>query len=654
MKKWRVLLLLFIFGFSYIDSYTLQIEDLSPEAREFVSISGGGPVRVTLRDGRSVEGIVILDTPDKIVIRVKHGPTVTASSSYSKTDIKSIEPLDLEPQFAEKLLQLEPQPHFEEIDYEKTIKLFEEFLEKCKNSPHYSEVEKRKKIFDEGLERLRKGLVFINGEWVTPMCAAIIKFDEYSMQMAELRKTPEYARRDPRVIAAYEQIAEQRIELVRDLPRKLQQQIPYLLSKKEFDSAAETITSFIQFWMTKVMSHQDVTGYAVEEKIREMFQGTDFSRIIEIEKEILNSYKESGKGKTEEKPKISVPDDMVFIPGGFFLMGNPSGKVGDDNFPARLVYVSPFLIDKYEVSNAQYRKFVEYVKKTGDASMEHKDAPPLKDHTPVGWKYPELSGDDQPVVGVDWFDAWAYAHWAGKDLPTEAQWEKAARGLDTGNYPWGDRDPSKVIANWGAGRLYLVGLVNEPRKQKYELECKVAEQSGGCMCVKTEAPPPFQPLTLPNVTWRCDSLPSVIEDIVKEGLVQKEKLKLEDVSYYGVVNMAGNAAEWVRDYYDEKCYSTAPFKDPFGPDSGLYRVYRGGSYLSENPMELCVYKRFYARSAQQKKGCDDSGRPFVGFRCARYIDLIQPPEPKKEKAMSFEEIMKELEKERELKKKKGR
>jgi hypothetical protein len=89
---------------------------------------------------------------------------------------------------------------------------------------------------------------------------------------------------------------------------------------------------------------------------------------------------------------------MVFVPGGFFLMGRESSDSRQDDFPLRVIYVSPFLIDKCEVTNAEYRKFVEHVKKTGDSTMEHPDAPPLKEHGAEGWKHQNLAGDRQPVM----------------------------------------------------------------------------------------------------------------------------------------------------------------------------------------------------------------------------------------------------------------
>ncbi len=99
--------------------------------------------------------------------------------------------------------------------------------------------------------------------------------------------------------------------------------------------------------------------------------------------------------------------------------------------------VGSFRIDRDEVTNRQYRDFLA----AGGHASCHPSEPSGKDHTPQFWSEPTLNGDDQPVVGVDWFDAYAYAHWAGKRLPTEDEWERAARGPEGRHYPWGNDPP---------------------------------------------------------------------------------------------------------------------------------------------------------------------------------------------------------------------
>ncbi len=134
--------------------------------------------------------------------------------------------------------------------------------------------------------------------------------------------------------------------------------------------------------------------------------------------------------------------DMVLIPAGEFIMGIDDQR--DDCRPQHKVYLPAFYIDRYEVTNAQYYEFLEYIRKTGDHSKCHKDEPPGKDHTPREWKDPYYNNPEFPVTRIDWFDAYAYAAWAGKRLPTEAEWEKAARGANGNWWPWGNNwDPRK-------------------------------------------------------------------------------------------------------------------------------------------------------------------------------------------------------------------
>jgi formylglycine-generating enzyme required for sulfatase activity len=130
--------------------------------------------------------------------------------------------------------------------------------------------------------------------------------------------------------------------------------------------------------------------------------------------------------------------NMVLIPAGSFLYGAEK----------REVYLPAFYIDRYELSQAEYDQFLQYITRTGDHSRCNRSEPPTKNHTPSGWGAKALSDPRYPVVGLDYWDAYAYAHWAGKRLPTEEEWEKAARGTDGRLYPWGDEwDPERC--NWG-------------------------------------------------------------------------------------------------------------------------------------------------------------------------------------------------------------
>jgi len=234
------------------------------------------------------------------------------------------------------------------------------------------------------------------------------------------------------------------------------------------------------------------------------------------------------------------PVPMVTIPAGKFLMGNPEGKGRADEWPQRSVYLEAFAIDQIEVTNQRYMAFV--------TTTGHRNPP-----NPYGTG-PLLSanGIEQfPVVQTTWYDAKAYCAWAKKRLPTEAEWEKAARGTDGRLFPWGNEPATSKRANfdreWEDERtLYPVG-----------------------------------------------SLP-------------------DGDSPYGVKDMAGNAREWVSDWYDPDYYKHAPDENPLGPDKrGVVRSIRGGSWHS--PMaDITTSARGRGGFALQTHG--------TGFRCARGLE----------------------------------
>ena len=187
---------------------------------------------------------------------------------------------------------------------------------------------------------------------------------------------------------------------------------------------------------------------------------------------------------SDDGPLPAPPADpranMVLIPAGRFLFGDTNEPI---DLPA-------YYIDRYEVSQAEYFQFLEYLRRGGDHGQCHPDEPPDKDHTPLNWGRPDITHPRFPVVGLDYWDVYAYASWVGKRLPTEQEWEKAARGDDDRQFPWGDRwDPDRC--NWG--------------------------------------PSPGNPRTLLAV----DSMP-------------------EGVSPFGCYHMLGNAAEWTASFVDEE------------------------------------------------------------------------------------------------------
>jgi len=201
---------------------------------------------------------------------------------------------------------------------------------------------------------------------------------------------------------------------------------------------------------------------------------------------------------------------MVFVPGGAFLMGSKAeNDIGGDESPQRTIILDAFLIDRTEVTNAQYRLCLRMKSNAKEPKYAND---------------PRLNSDDQPVVGVDWNDAMAYCQWAGATLPTEAQWEKAARGTDGAIYPWGN--------------------------QLATCDYAVMDEGQGKGCGKGDAP------------WPVGSKP-------------------KGASPFGVLDMAGNVWEWVQDWYGP--YPSTPQTNPTGPEKGQAKVLRGGSWFYDAP-----------------------------------------------------------------------
>lgn len=236
---------------------------------------------------------------------------------------------------------------------------------------------------------------------------------------------------------------------------------------------------------------------------------------------------------------------MVLIPAGPFTMGAHDGFPNER--PEHIVTLDAYYIDEYEVTLSLYRKFLEQGKHGSPPTWDAEAA------TSVG---------DRPAIGMRWESASAYCRWAGKRLPTEAEWEKAARGTDKRRYPWGDMQPFVDIANYNRGM------------------------------------------------WVSEAITLVAVTGGLEGMSVRHGLKEGGKSPFGASHMAGNAAEWVADWYERDYYQKSPVRNPTGPMTGDKRVLRGGSW-ADVPSALRVTARFSA-----EPGFEDR---TIGFRCAMNV-----------------------------------
>lgn len=268
---------------------------------------------------------------------------------------------------------------------------------------------------------------------------------------------------------------------------------------------------------------------------------------------------------------VSEENRMALIPSGSFLMGSPEGSDSfSDERPQRTVFLSAFWIDRYEVTNARYERFV--------AATGHRP-PANPDPAVTLWAqgHPIAGSEDHPVVNVGWHDALAYCQWAGKRLPTEAEWEKAARGTDGRLYPWGNE--------WDLKRANSASYWAERTIEfKDGKEWKAFWMTGEGARISKERGLKGEVLTLP-----VGSFP-------------------EGASPYGLLDMAGNASEWVQDWFEPYYYLKAPQTDPKGPAGVLLKVVRGGSWLK--PAKSL-------RTADRDYGFPDDRPSGTGFRCAK-------------------------------------
>ncbi len=607
------------------EALSAAAQALLPSAQESVAVK--------LKDGRVYIGEVVEETDTEVVMRITRGG-VSARRSLPKAEIVDRKDSDVGPQFAAELakLTLSRERSLSQKEYRDAIVLFLEFLNTCKGAEETDDIKTRCEAFMRELAMVLKGLEKVDGEWLTPVKAALRKFEFLGEQMATLKKDRNF-RKSEELQAQHDKLQDERRAAARALPKLSKDRTETLLAQNDFLGAAEEINAFLQFWMQHVVragakKDADEESYGIKEM--------DFGYILDLQKTIVNAYIKNGQ--PPKKPAaLKVPDDMVYVPGGFLLMGNENAAAGEAAFPMHIVHVKPFLMDIHEVSNAQYREFVEFVERTREAWMEHKDAPPLKKHQAAGWDQKGLAGDAQPVVGVDWFDAYAYAQWAKKRLPTEAEWEFAARGMDSRSFPWGNEIKDATV-NYPGGRAALAAEMdrqNPPRPP---------EQTG-CSCFKKDLPPP-PPTKLPEETWPVAAhVPAKAQKAIDNEYLQWNKTF---VSPHGIVHMSGNAAEWVHDFHDADYYGRSPVSDPRGPEEAETHVHRGGHYRSKSADELACYHRGGApardKQGKKKRGEKAETEPVVGIRCVRAIEGADAGESVTDQVLkaSFEELLSEL------------
>ena len=237
---------------------------------------------------------------------------------------------------------------------------------------------------------------------------------------------------------------------------------------------------------------------------------------------------------------------MVLIPAGDFMMGCNEAtdkECNENEKPYHKVYLDTFFIDKYEVSVDEYSRCVQTRRCSAPGSSES-----------CNWSKNER--ENHPVNCVSWDQARAYCESAGKRLPTEAEWEKAARGTDGRKYPWGDQPASCDYA-----------VINSVSSSVIDFGMKE-----GCGR---------------NSTWPVGSKP-------------------KGASPFGVMDMVGNVDEWVQDWYDPSYYQKGFVKNPQGPSSGVLKTKRGGSWHVSDYQGLHCYYR-----------PDVMPGNWGGFRCAR-------------------------------------
>ena len=280
---------------------------------------------------------------------------------------------------------------------------------------------------------------------------------------------------------------------------------------------------------------------------------------LALEEEIFLLRWLAGEGEADMLAEV-LDRSMVLIPAGEFTLGSRSGHT--DEQPQRRIYLDSYEIDRYEVANAQYQRFLRM---TGSGLFRNWLSPGFK-----------TEQSDWPVTGVSWLEAAAYCDWAGKRLPSEAEWEKACSGPDGRIYPWGDE--------W------------EPEKANTGIQSSA-----------------YWPPTLEAI-WSLLEIPPGDSDAPRPSPVGSY---LRGASGYGVLDMVGNASEWVQDWYSWEGYHDLPEHNPVSDGPPWNHSVRGSGWVDRDGEQDLAAD--LSRCAKRNSS-HTSNDPRLGFRCARSVD----------------------------------
>jgi iron(II)-dependent oxidoreductase len=285
-------------------------------------------------------------------------------------------------------------------------------------------------------------------------------------------------------------------------------------------------------------------------------------------------------------PKVGL---MAFIPAGDFLMGREDNKYDllnkfprdkDDDRPVHKVYTDAFYMDKFETTNLEYFRFAEA---TGREKPWHW----------VNGEFP-VNGAAKPVYNVSWFDADAYCKWLGKRLPTEAEFEKAARGgLELMYYPHGGK------AFFRGGRRGAAAADDDPDVPSGDEDENQKPVDNAFEKFKDN------PVVRKDVYRSTESIepPAGVYNVP----FGPEPIGTQKGNAYGLYDIVGNVWEWTSDWFGLIYYTESPYQNPKGPESGLHRVIRGGSW-NDDADYLTVWFRNHTPPLTKS--------PTIGFRCA--------------------------------------